>query len=242
MILFVYFHHTTTQENGNMTQAQLQTEDTTRILVMEDDVNIAKGLATVLADEEYEVQVANDGQTALDAFKNQDFDLLIADIRLPDMNGLDVIKQVRRHTPDTKIIVITGFVSTSVAVDAMQSGVTDFLPKPFSENQILKSVRTTLKTNENDGDIYVHSISETDKLIQKKEVLQVLDRTNDDQLFCHDLKKKGAEALADYVLSDDAKEAIVNGDLDWINNNVGELTQKQLKYVYECSQQKDWQL
>lgn len=225
-----------------MTQAQAQTEETTRILVMEDDVNIAKGLATVLADEEYEVQVANDGQTALDAFKNQDFDLLIADIRLPDMNGLDVIKQVRRHTPDTKIIVITGFVSTSVAVDAMQSGVTDFLPKPFSENQILKSVRTTLKTNENDGDIYVHSISETDKLIQKKEVLQVLDRTNEDQLFCHDLKKKGAEALADYVLSDDAKEAIVNGDLDWINSNVGELTQKQLKYVYECSQQKDWQL
>lgn len=225
-----------------MTQAQAQTEETTRILVMEDDVNIAKGLATVLADEEYEVQVANDGQTALDAFKNQDFDLLIADIRLPDMNGLDVIKQVRRHTPDTKIIVITGFVSTSVAVDAMQSGVTDFLPKPFSENQILKSVRATLKTNENDGDIYVHSISETDKLIQKKEVLQVLDRTNEDQLFCHDLKKKGAEALADYVLSDDAKEAIVNGDLDWINSNVGELTQKQLKYVYECSQQKDWQL
>jgi DNA-binding response OmpR family regulator len=242
MIMFVYFHHTTTQENGNMTQAQVQTEDTTRILVMEDDVNIAKGLATVLTDEEYDVQVANDGQTALDAFKKQDFDLLIADIRLPDMNGLDVIKQVRRHTPNTKIIVITGFVSTSVAVDAMQSGVTDFLPKPFSENQILKSVRTTLKTTEDAGDVYVHSISETDKLIQKKEVLQVLDRTNEDQLFCHDLKKKGAEALADYVLSDDAKEAIVNGDLDWINNNVGELTQKQLKYVYECSQQKDWQL
>lgn len=225
-----------------MTQAQAQTEETTRILVMEDDVNIAKGLAVVLKDEEYDVQVANDGQTALDAFKEQDFDLLIADIRLPDMNGLDVIKQVRRHTPDTKIIVITGFVSTSVAVDAMQSGVTDFLPKPFSENQIIKSVRTTLKMDGGEGDAHVHSISETDKLIQKKEVLQVLDRTNEDQLFCHDLKKEGAEALADYVLSDDAKEAIVNGDLDWINSNVGELTQKQLKYVYECSQQKDWQL
>lgn len=225
-----------------MTQAQAKTENTTRILVMEDDVNIAKGLATVLTDEEYDVQVVNDGQTALDAFKKQDFDLLIADIRLPDMNGLDVIKQVRRHTPDTKIIVITGFVSTSVAVDAMHSGVTDFLPKPFSENQILKSVRKTLKTTEDGGDVYVHTISETDKLIQKKEVLEVLDRTNEDQLFCHDLKKKGAEALTDYVLSEDAKEAIVNGDLDWINDNVGELTQKQLKYVYECSKQKDWQL
>lgn len=221
---------------------QTQIVNATRILVMEDDVNIAKGLATVLADEEYSVRVAGDGQSAIDAFKEEDFDLLIADIRLPDMNGLDVIKQVRHHTPDTKIIVITGFVSTSVAVDAMHSGVTDFLPKPFSEQQIIKSVKTTLQQRAGESDVYVHSISETDKLIQKKEVLQVLDRTNEDQLFCNDLKKKGKEALSAYALSDEAKEAIANGDLDWINNNVGELTQKQLKYVFECTLKKDWQL
>ena len=218
-----------------------QTTETTRILVMEDDVNIGRGLATILGDENYSVAVANDGQSAIDAFKKEDFDLLIADIRLPDMNGLDVIKQVRQHTPETKIIVITGFVSTSVAVDAMQSGVADFLPKPFSENQIIKAVRKTLELSNKD-DAYVHSISETDKLIQKKEVLQVLDRTNEDQLFCHDLQQKGTEALADYALSDEAKEAIAKGDLDWINSNVGELTQKQLKYVFECSQKNDWQL
>lgn len=225
-----------------MEQVKTDTADATRILVMEDDVNIAKGLEMVLADEDYSVRVANDGQSAIDAFKEEDFDLLIADIRLPDMNGLDVIKQVRRHTPETKIIVITGFVSTSVAVDAMQNGVTDFLPKPFSEKQILKSVNKTLELRDGDSDVYVHTISETDRLIQKKEVLQVLDRTNEDQLFCHDLKQKGFEALADYALSDEAKEAITTGDLDWINSNVGELTQKQLKYVFECSQKKDWQL
>ena len=219
-----------------------QTIDTTRILVMEDDVNIARGLATILGDENYSVEVANDGQSAIDAFKKEDFDLLIADIRLPDMNGLDVIKQVRRHTPETKIIVITGFVSTTVAVDAMHNGVADFLPKPFSENQIIKSVEKTLELSSSEDGAYVHSISETDKLIQKKEVLQVLDRTNEDQLFCHDLQQKGTEALADYALSDEAKEAIAKGDLDWINNNVGELTQKQLKYVFECSQKNDWQL
>lgn len=225
-----------------MEQVKTDTADATRILVMEDDVNIAKGLEMVLADEDYSVRVANDGQSAIDAFKEEDFDLLIADIRLPDMNGLDVIKQVRRHTPETKIIVITGFVSTSVAVDAMQNGVTDFLPKPFSEKQILKSVNKTLELRDGDSDVYVHTISETDRLIQKKEVLQVLDRTNEDQLFCHDLKQKGLEALTDYALSDEAKEAITTGDLDWINSNVGELTQKQLKYVFECSQKKDWQL
>ncbi|MFT5697331.1 MAG: DNA-binding response OmpR family regulator [Desulforhopalus sp.] len=225
-----------------MPQVQTEIVDTTRILVMEDDVNIAKGLATVLGDEHYSVRVANDGQSAIDAFKEENFDLLIADIRLPDMNGLDVIKQVRHHTPDTKIIVITGFVSTTVAVDAMHNGVTDFLPKPFSEQQILKSVKATLQQRADESDVYVHSISETDRLIQKKEVLQVLDRTNEDQLFCFDLKKKGTEALSGYALSDEAKEAIANGDLDWINNNVGELTQKQLKYVFECTQKKDWQL
>ena len=225
-----------------MPQTQAQVVNVTRILVMEDDLNIARGLATVLGDEEYSVRVAGDGQSAIDAFKEEDFDLLIADIRLPDMNGLDVIKQVRHHSPDTKIIVITGFVSTSVAVDAMHNGVADFLPKPFSEQQILKSVKSTLQQREGHSDVYVHSISETDRLIQKKEVLQVLDRTNEDQLFCYDLMKKGTEALSEYALSDEAKEAIANGDLDWINKNVGELTQKQLKYVFECTQKKDWQL
>ena len=226
-----------------MTQAQPVVTDNARILVMEDDLNIAKGLEMILTDDNYSVRVANNGQSALDAFKEEDFDLLIADIRLPDMNGMDVIKQVRRHTPETKIVVITGFVSTSVAVDAMNTGVADFLPKPFSEKQILKSVHATLASHSTTkGDVQVHTISETDKLIQKKEVLQVLDRTNEDQLFCHDLMHKGTEVLADYALSDEAKEAIATGDLDWINTNVGELTQKQLKYLFNCSKEKDWQL
>ena len=230
-----------------MAQAQVDvidaTRNATRILIMEDDETIAKGVAMVLSDENYSVKVANDGQAAIDAFKEEDFNLLIADIRLPDMNGMDVIKHVQRHTPDTKFIVITGFVSTSVAVDAMNTGVTDFLPKPFSEGQIIKSVHTTLRSNsKKEDDTHVHTISETDRLIQKKEVLHVLDRTNEDQAFCHDLMKKGTEVLAEYVLSDEAKEAIATGDLDWINTNVGELTQKQLKYVFDCSKKKDWQL
>jgi DNA-binding NtrC family response regulator len=156
---------------------------------------------------------------------------------------MDVIKHVQRHTPDTKFIVITGFVSTSVAVDAMNTGVTDFLPKPFSEGQIIKSVHTTLRSNsKKEDDTHVHTISETDRLIQKKEVLHVLDRTSEDLAFCHDLMKKGTEVLVEYALSDEAKEAIATGDLDWINTNVGELTQKQLKYVFDCSKKKDWQL
>jgi DNA-binding response OmpR family regulator len=227
-----------------MPQMQLKEPNATHILVMEDDKNIAKGLEMILTDDGFIVSVANDGQSALDAFKKQDFDLLIADIRLPDMDGMDVIKQVRRHTPDTKIITITGYVSTSLAVDAMKTGVTDFLPKPFSEEQIRSSVNETLKmhyaTDENGA--YVHTVSETDNLIQKREVLHVLDRTNEDQLFCHDLMEKGSAALAEYVLSDEAKDAIATGDLNWINTHVGELTQKQLKYVFACSQKKDWQL
>jgi len=227
-----------------MTQAQTNVSDAARILVMEDNTNIAKGLEMILTDDNYSVKVVNDGQSALDAFKEEDFTLLIADIRLPDMNGMDVIKQVRRHTPETKIIVITGFVSTPLAVDAMKTGVADFLPKPFSEEQVRTSVTNTLKLhsgNDEDG-AYVHSISETDNLIQKKEVLHVLDRTNEDQLFCHDLMVKGTEALSEYALSDEAKDAIATGDLNWINTHVGELTQKQLKYVFECSKKNNWQL
>lgn len=227
-----------------MTQTQLKEAEVISILVMEDDKNIAKGLKMILTDDGFNVTVAYDGQSALDAFKKQDFDLLIADIRLPDMDGMDVIKQVRRHTPQTKVITITGYVSTSLAVDAMHAGVKDFLPKPFSEEQIRTSIKETLKAHgsTDKNGIYVTTFSETNNLIQKREVLHVLDRTNEDQLFCHDLQKKGTAALAEYALSDEAKDALATGDLNWINKHVGQLTQKQLKYVFSCSKKKDWQL
>jgi hypothetical protein len=82
--------------------------------------------------------------------------------------------------------------------------------------------------------------TEEEKLIQKREVLGVLSRTAEDADFWGDLMENGSLALANYPLSSEAKAAITSGDLKWINENVGELTQKQLMFIYKRLEREAW--
>ena len=92
------------------------------ILVMEDDLSVAKGLEMVLSEEGYDVNLAGTGELAMKAFKQKRFDLLVADLRLPDIDGMEVIKQVKAAKPETEVIVITGYGTTATAVEAMKLG------------------------------------------------------------------------------------------------------------------------
>lgn len=212
------------------------------ILVMEDDLSVARGLEMVLSEEGYTVDLAKTGRLALEAFKRGRFDLLVADIRLPDIDGMEVIKQVRESTPATEVIAISGYATTSLAVDAMKLGVHDFLPKPFSEKQIVSAVEGALQESRQTPrpSSVGKARTETQRLIQKREVLQVLNRTADDLDFWRDLMENGSLALGEYTLSDEAKAAIASGDLLWINRQVGELTRRQLMFIYKRLEKEAW--
>ena len=69
----------------------------------------------------------------------------MADLRLPDIDGMEMIKQVKAKKPETEVIVITGYGTTATAVEAMKLGVHDFLPKPFTEDQIKSAIDEALK-------------------------------------------------------------------------------------------------
>jgi ActR/RegA family two-component response regulator len=212
------------------------------ILVMEDDVNVAKGLKMVLTEEGYEVNLAGSGELAMKAFREKKFDLLVADLRLPDINGMEIIKRVKEQKPETEVIVITGYGTTATAVEAMKIGVHDFLPKPFTEEQIKSAITEALLTQEQMAiktDVKKAETKEQ-RLIQKREVTQVLNRTAEDSDFWRDLMENGSMALEGYHLSNEAKAAIVSGDLKWINENVGELTQKQLIFIYKRLEREAW--
>jgi len=73
------------------------------ILVMEDDVSVAKGLEMVLSEEGYDVNLAGTGELALEAFKQKRYDLLVADLRLPDIDGMEVIKKVKAEKPKSRL-------------------------------------------------------------------------------------------------------------------------------------------
>jgi ActR/RegA family two-component response regulator len=212
------------------------------ILVMEDDLNVAKGLEMVLTEEGYEVNLAGTGALAMKAFREKKFDLLVADLRLPDINGMEIIKQVKEQKPDTEVIVITGYGTTATAVEAMKIGVHDFLPKPFTEDQIKNSITEALRTQGEKTRKTETKKAETEeeRLIQKREVSQILNRTAEDSDFWKDLMENGSIALEGYRLSGEAKAAIVSGDLKWINENIGELTQKQLMFIYKRLEREAW--
>jgi DNA-binding response OmpR family regulator len=212
------------------------------ILVMEDEPNVAKGLQMVLKEEGYAVDLAMTGESALETFGKEEFDLLVADLRLPDVDGMEVIKTVKENRPETDVIVITGYSSVPSAVEAMKAGAVDYLPKPFTDEEFRRAVDQVLKEREEaTAEVAIKAAeTEEEKLIQKREVMRVLNRTSEDKEFWRDLMELGSDALRDYQLSQEAKAAIVSGDLKWINEHVGELTQKQLMFIYKRLEREAW--
>ncbi|MBW2654201.1 MAG: response regulator [Deltaproteobacteria bacterium] len=191
------------------------------ILIMEDDLNVAK---------------------AMDAMGKHDYDLLMADLRLPDIDGMQVVKQLKETKPDTEVIVMTGYATSDLAVNAMKLGAHDFITKPFTEEQIKSAIKEALDQNTSKSNREnLSSVNlENNTSIQKREVLKVLNRTSEDEKFWINLMEEGSSALSDYTLSSEAKAAIASGDLQWINENIGELTQKQLMFIYKRLEREAW--
>jgi ActR/RegA family two-component response regulator len=211
-----------------------------QILVMEDELSMAKGLEMVLTEEGYDVDLAMTGHSALDKFIQKPFDLLVADLRLPDMDGMDVIKEVKARAPETEAIIITGYPSVSTAVNSVKMGVFDYIRKPFTEDEFKGAVQGALKKKKEASMEELIVDTEKGRLIQKQEVIRVMDRTSQDPDFWRDLMKTGSDALDGYNLSRRAKAAIVSGDLKWIKQNVGELNAEQLAFIYKRLEREAW--
>jgi excisionase family DNA binding protein len=115
-----------------------------RVLVVDDEASIRDLLSKTLALAEYEVDVAPDGRSALDRMRMYPYDLLIADLKMPGMDGLSVIREAKRYKTDLPVIVITGFSTESSAIEAINLGVSGYLTKPFRVPEVLKQAEKAL--------------------------------------------------------------------------------------------------
>ena len=226
----------------NAIQETIRSEHTYRphVLLVEDELNVAKGLEMVMREEGYDVDMADTGQGALDKFRAGQFDLLVADLRLPDMDGMDVIQRVREKRPRTNVVIITGYPSVSSAVQAVKLGVSDYLRKPFTEDEFKTAVKSALKEKEKESMEELIVETQKERLIQKEEVARVLERAYQNGEFWLELMENGSEALKEYRLTRKAKAAILSGDLEWIRKNVGELTEEQLMFIYKRLEREAW--
>jgi excisionase family DNA binding protein len=115
-----------------------------RVLVVDDEASIRDLLAKTLALAEYDVDTAPDGTTALDRMRAFSYDLLIADLKMPGMDGLTLIRQAKRIKADLPIIIITGFSTEASAIEAVNLGVAGYLTKPFRVPQVLAAASKAL--------------------------------------------------------------------------------------------------
>ncbi|MCP4199069.1 MAG: sigma-54-dependent Fis family transcriptional regulator [Proteobacteria bacterium] len=119
-----------------------------RILIVDDEKNIRKTLGLVLEGEGYEVASFDRAEASLEYLENEGADLVILDIKLPGMDGIEALQKIRSGQPETKdipIIVISGHASLAEAVDAVKKGATDFFEKPLDRDRILIRVANCLK-------------------------------------------------------------------------------------------------
>jgi DNA-binding NtrC family response regulator len=119
--------------------------DRASILIVDDEELMRDACRQVLAPEGFALKEASSGDGVLETIRHESFDLVILDLKMPGMDGMEILRRLHEESPDTAAIVITGYPSVESAVEAMKLGAADFLPKPFTPDVLRLTVRRTLR-------------------------------------------------------------------------------------------------
>lgn len=119
-----------------------------RILVVDDDENITATIQVILENEGYAVDVAAKGSEAIEKAKNAVYNVALIDIKLPDMEGTELLTRMRDTVPKVRKMIVTGYASKQNAIDAVNKGADAYIVKPVDVNKLLELVREQLKLQE----------------------------------------------------------------------------------------------
>lgn len=195
-----------------------------KALVIDDEQIVLDSVKKILADENYDVDVTLSGKKGIKMAVTNAYDIVLTDIRMPEVGGLIVLRDIKRQKPAMPVIIITGYGGIQSAVQAMKLGAADYIEKPFDPDVLISSISSAIKL----GKIQE---PETQAIIHKEEMIRVLEMASTDDSFRHNLFNNGADALGDYDLTGPEKLAIITGDIRWIEEQMGPLSQNQKKWL-----------
>ncbi|MEO8885480.1 MAG: sigma-54 dependent transcriptional regulator [Mucilaginibacter sp.] len=118
-----------------------------KILIIDDEVNVAQLLSKFLTRNGFEVSAASSGTSGLEYLKNGEFDLVLCDFRLEDTDGREMLKKIKKHYPQTGVIIITGYSDIKMAVELIKMGAYDYISKPLYPDEILNTITKALETH-----------------------------------------------------------------------------------------------
>jgi DNA-binding NtrC family response regulator len=195
-----------------------------RVLVIDDEQIVLNSVSRVLVQAGFDVEVTLSGRQGLEWALNKAFHLVITDIRMADMGGMILLKDIKRAKPEMPVVLMTGYANVQSALQAMKLGAADYVEKPFTPDQLLKTVSLAMeKANSR--------LSEEQALVHQEEILRILDRAATDGDFVYKLLHRWADALEEYPLTGAEKLALLTGDIEWIEKHTGPLTEKQKRWL-----------
>jgi DNA-binding NtrC family response regulator len=109
---------------------------TPNVLVVDDEKTVCNSCKKILTREGYNVEVAQSGEEALSKVKGNDFDVLVTDWKMPQLDGMEVAKRIKKENPNIAVVMITGYPSVETSIQALRSGVSDYVPKPFTPTEL----------------------------------------------------------------------------------------------------------
>lgn len=125
--------------------------DLKKILIVEDDFKIARNIKKGLEEKEYEAEIAYDGKIGLKMALSNPYDLILLDLNLPEMNGYEVCKEVRKVKPTIPIIMLTALGETEDKIEGFDKGADDYIVKPFDFRELLARINVFIKRNSGNG-------------------------------------------------------------------------------------------
>ena len=132
----------------------------TRILIVDDDDTIRSTMKAILEDEGYEVDLAASGKEGIKKSKETDYNIALLDIRLPDMEGVELLKLMKPAIPRTRRIMVTGYPSTQNAIEALNKNADAYLIKPVDIEKLLNTIKDQLKLQEEEKNFSEQKVAE----------------------------------------------------------------------------------
>ncbi len=122
-----------------------------KVLVIDDEAIVRVSCQRVLTPEGFNVVVVPSGSEAIERLENENFDLVLTDLKMPDMDGLEVLKTIKSRWPEMIVIIITGYGTISTAVQAIKLGAFEYIEKPFTPEDILNTVKKAISSIRSDA-------------------------------------------------------------------------------------------
>ncbi|GBE03868.1 alginate biosynthesis transcriptional regulatory protein AlgB [bacterium BMS3Abin09] len=112
-----------------------------KVLVIDDEPIVRLSSKRTLAPEGYDVTLADSGREGIEILERETFDVILLDLKMPDMSGIDVLKVIMEKWPGTKVIIVTGYSTVDTAVESLRLGAYNHIEKPFTPNSLLAAVK-----------------------------------------------------------------------------------------------------